>query len=353
MSLPEPRLNIPGSRSTVSVAVIDTTSTIRAKTSLVVTPHISGHDEFNCPCYCFLITHPATGRKVLFDLGIRKDPENLAPKTYAFTKAMEISSERNVADILGDDEVSTITDIIWSHHHFDHIGDPSRFPAKTALVVGQGFKAEFFPGYPAREDAWILESDYAGREVHEIDFTTAGLKIGQYDAFDYFGDGSFYLLDCPGHTIAHMMGLARTTPTSFVLMAADCCHHGGEFRPSPFVPLPDVIDPNPLVHSAKYPRRMPCPGQPFLDVHPKKSKTEPFYQLNNRNDSDTVREATQSQRKLDEFDASEDVLVLTAHDSDAQSVIDLYPKTINEWKKPENDWKRKLHWAFLADFKVE
>jgi hypothetical protein len=36
--------------------------------------------------------------------------------------------------------------------------------------------------------------------VHEIDFEEAGkkLKLGNYSAFDYFGDGSFYLLDCPG-----------------------------------------------------------------------------------------------------------------------------------------------------------
>lgn len=352
MGIPVPALNIPESDFTVSVSVIDTTSKIIAKTSVVVQPQIPGHDEFNCPCYSFLITHPGTGRKVLFDLGIRKDPDNLAPRTRAFAGAMTILSERNVADILGE-EVSTISEIIWSHHHFDHIGDPSQFPTSTALVFGQGFKDEFFPGYPAREDSWILESDYAGREVREIDFKAADLQLGQYDAFDYFGDGSFYLLDCPGHTIAHMMGLARTTPTSFVLMAADCCHHGGEFRPTQFIPLPDSVDPNPLTNSANYPRRAPCPGHLFLNVHPEKSQTEPFYNLVNPRDLDTVREATRSQRKLDEFDASEDVLVLTAHDSDAADVIDLYPGNIDHWKDPTRDWKRKLHWAFLKDFKVE
>lgn len=245
---PTPALNIPDSSSTVSVSVIETTSRIIAKTSVVVVPHIEGHDEFNCPCYSFLIQHGATGKQVLFDLGIRKDPENFSPKTYAFTKVMTISAECNVSDILGE-KTSEIDAIIWSHHHFDHIGDPSPFPPSTKLVVGQGFKNEFLPGYPANPDSWIKEIDYAGRELIEVDFTRAGLRLGQYDALDYFGDGSFYLLDCPGHTVAHMMGLARTTPDSFVLMAADCCHHGGEFRPNQYQPLPDSIDLNTTARS--------------------------------------------------------------------------------------------------------
>ncbi|KAF4332259.1 n-acyl homoserine lactonase [Fusarium beomiforme] len=234
MAISTPSLNISESGSTVSVSVIDSTSKTIAKTGFVVQPHIQGHDEFNCPCYLFLITHPAIGRKVLFNLGIRKDPENLAPRTYPFTGAMTISSERNVANILGKD-ASTITDI----------------------------------SYPAREESWILERDYAGR---------------QYNAFDYFGDGSFYLLDCPGHTIAHMMGLARTRPTSFVLMAADCCHHGGEIRPTQFVPLPDSIELNSPRNLARGVRRAPCPGQLFVHLHLKSSRTEPFYELINPHD---------------------------------------------------------------------
>jgi hypothetical protein len=36
--------------------------------------------------------------------------------------------------------------------------------------------------------------------VREVNFEAkaGGLKLGNYDGLDYFGDGSFYLLDCPG-----------------------------------------------------------------------------------------------------------------------------------------------------------
>ena len=54
------------------------------------------------------------------------------------------------------------------------------------------------PGYPAKVDSPILESDYEGRALNEIDFRDTGLRLGQFRAMDFFGDGSFFLLDCPG-----------------------------------------------------------------------------------------------------------------------------------------------------------
>jgi len=62
--------------------------------------------------------------------------------------------------------------------------------------------------------------------MQEIDFES-DFKIGKFNAFDYFGDGSFYLLDVPGHAIGHMCGLVRTTSTSFILLGADSCHFAG------------------------------------------------------------------------------------------------------------------------------
>ena len=85
-----------------------------------------------------------------------------------------------------------------SHFHFDHTGDPSTFPASTDLIVGPGFKQAFVPGYPANPEAPILEQNYEGRNLREITFEEGNLKIGKFRAMDYFGDGSFYLLDTPG-----------------------------------------------------------------------------------------------------------------------------------------------------------
>jgi hypothetical protein len=98
------------------------------------------------------------------------------------------------------------------------------------------------------------------------------LKVGRFGAFDYFGDGSFYLLDSPGHTLGHLCGRARVTPSTFVFMGGDCAHHGGKFRPTEYLLLLKRIKGIPsLPHG--------CPGA-YLEqhVHPKKSATEPFYE---------------------------------------------------------------------------
>jgi len=157
-----------------------------------------------------------------------------------------------------------IEDIIWSHWHPDHTGDPSTFEHSTALIVGHGFKNTFTPGYPTKKEAPILDSDFAGRELREISFEKTSVKIGNFRAFDYFGDGSFYLLEFPGHAIGHLCALARatTSPSSFIFMGGDAAHHGGEFRPSEYLPLPDSIIPNPFApYSATT-----CPGEMFESI---------------------------------------------------------------------------------------
>jgi hypothetical protein len=68
------------------------------------------------------------------------------------------------------------------------------------LVVGPGFKETELPGYPENAEAKILVSDYQGRNIRQLDFDVEsnGLAIGGFRALDWFGDGSFYLLETPG-----------------------------------------------------------------------------------------------------------------------------------------------------------
>jgi glyoxylase-like metal-dependent hydrolase (beta-lactamase superfamily II) len=105
------------------------------------------------------------------------------------------------------------------------------FPGTVDLIVGPGFKKSFLPGYPINKDGFLLETDWEGREIVEIEFNT-GLKLGRFRAMDYFEDGSFYILDAPGHTVGHICGLARVSIGSngeedtFVFMGGDGCHHG-------------------------------------------------------------------------------------------------------------------------------
>jgi hypothetical protein len=96
---------------------------------------------------------------------------------------------------------------------------------------------------------------------------------------------------------------------------------------------------------------MSCPGSLFLNIHPRKSATQPFYALKNPGISHEFYAAHASMLKLMEFDANDDVLVMLAHDNDVSGVVDLWPKTLNDWKT--RGWKQKMRWAFLKDFKVD
>lgn len=240
-----------------------------------------------------------------------------------------------------------IEGIVWSHWHWDHTGDPSTFESSTALIVGPGFKDAFVPGYPANEESPIRESDYEGRELREITFKQ-GLKIGRFEAFDYFGDGSFYLLDSPGHAIGHMCGLARGEENSFIFMGGDSCHHGGEFRPSQYRPLPSSISPNPLHPGSS----TPCPGSLFEDLYRDGDSKKPFYAIARLPDgkgvAHDVNEAERTIEKVIEADAQDGVLVVMAHDESLLGLVDFFPKYANGFKS--KGWAEKGRWLFLKDF---
>ena len=67
-------------------------------------------------------------------------------------------------------------------------------------MVGPGFRETELPGFPENKDAKILQADYDGRTLRQIDFDveSKGLRIGGFRAVDWFADGSFYLLETRG-----------------------------------------------------------------------------------------------------------------------------------------------------------
>ncbi|CAK3920617.1 Hypothetical predicted protein [Lecanosticta acicola] len=346
-----PNLNIPASNSTVKVSCIDSTGRFRIPISNYVQPDYVGHPELKGPSFSFLIEHPST-KPILFDLGIRKDWQIL-PSSDRFKQFnFKIHVEKDTATILKEHGVDVdggaIGAIVWSHHHWDHVGDPSTFPSSTGLIVGPGFKEAHLPGFPKRKEATLLETDHAGRNVREIDMKAEGkgLKIGRFHAYDYFGDGSFYLLDTPGHTIGHQCGLARVTsnPDSFVFMGGDAAHHGGEFRPTEYLPIPQEIQPSPLKR-----RGHACPGHLMQDIHPHRSATTPFFYVTESFAHDK-KIADWTIDGLGEFDAHENILMLMAHDDAVVDPpqLDFYPKTLNDWY--EKGIGKKVTWLFLGDF---
>jgi len=363
---PAPVIRIPPSPNTVDVSIINTTGVIHnAGSAGFFGPQVKGLETFDAPIFSFLIQHSGPGgatRSLLFDLGLRKDWWNMSPVLVGLLKSINWTLEvkQGVREVLdaGGVDTAAIEAIIISHHHFDHVGDTTTFEPSTALVVGPGYKEHAIPGYPTNPESMILETDYTGRDVLELDFNSPSegkwktLAIGPFRAIDYFHDGSFYLLDTPGHAVGHISALARVSssasastsdPDAYILMAGDGFHHAGQLRPSPFHPLPEEITPSPLAnHSGG------CSCSLFKPLLPD-GTASPFYTPAGpggwHHDSD---EAKQSVRKLQELDALEGVFVLAAHDASVLGVVDFFPEKVDG--KRVAGWDREARWRFLGDF---
>ncbi|KAF7979826.1 hypothetical protein HWV62_40906 [Athelia sp. TMB] len=176
------------------------------------------------PSFSFLIQHEKHGR-ALFDLGMRKHGQGYPPEIQKDLHPFWTKCKTDIVDLLdaGKLKPSDISTVIYSHLHFDHIGDLTPF-SSALLVAGSGAAPAFASPYPQNPEGQVHPLP-AGQKVRYIDFAL-GKPLGPFSkAIDYFGDGSFYLIDAPGHSAGHLCALARTGPNQFVLLAADCCHH--------------------------------------------------------------------------------------------------------------------------------
>ena len=242
--------------------------------------------------------------------------------------------------------------IVCSHSHFDHIGDPSTFPRETELIVGPGTLAAKLPSWPENPSSTIMKSAIEGRNVREISQEKFTIPMGQFLAFDFFGDGSFYILDVPGHAIGHICGLARTTDNTFIFMGADACHHAGQYRPSKFIPLPREI----FLHRGDSAQRLGSLCSVIQQIHPNPTnyRAEKFYSVkvneNGTSVADDPQQAEKSVSGLQEFDSRHNVFIVCAHDRSLIGTIDIFPNYANHWR--DRNWKELSRWKFLRDFAV-
>ena len=110
-------VEIPPGKDTISVKLINPVNFGPSIIKRFMTPRVPGLETFkSSPSLSFLLEHPS-GRKLVWDLGIRKDYANYSPKIaqYIPTTGYDIQVTRNVVDILEEHGIAPedVEAVIW------------------------------------------------------------------------------------------------------------------------------------------------------------------------------------------------------------------------------------------------
>ena len=119
-SQPAPSINIPASTVAAKIYAIDTPPRLTGThANATWNLPVQGFDRFQAVTWAFLIEHPS-GRKLLYDLGLRKDWESLSPRVglqeaVRMGLIADIKVEKNIAWILMNAELGLeeVKGIIW------------------------------------------------------------------------------------------------------------------------------------------------------------------------------------------------------------------------------------------------
>ncbi|VDC06368.1 unnamed protein product [Peniophora sp. CBMAI 1063] len=223
-TLPAPRTDQP--YFTVSAIAA---GVISLPADLVFSPNdVDPSTRWDAPAFSFMLQHSASKRYTLFDLGIRKDYQNMPPAALERIPFFEpVRVEQDVAGYLsaGGLQASDISDVIISHAHWDHTGDPGCFPNAT-FVVHEGTKARVEHGYPEDARSTIPQGLLPVDRTRVLNNKTEWHPLGPFPrAYDLFGDGSAYIIDAPGHVEGHINLLTRTSADGgWLMLLGDACH---------------------------------------------------------------------------------------------------------------------------------
>lgn len=131
--------------------------------------------------------------RILIDTGLNPaaiaDPAGYYERPDIFASSV-LEQQQSVAEQL---DVTTLTKVVLTHLHWDHVGGLPLIPVAVPLVIQRGEWAAGHDGAAVQRN-FFLPRDYAGadRDVILID--------GDHDLL---GDGSVELLLTPGHTPGH------------------------------------------------------------------------------------------------------------------------------------------------------
>jgi len=178
--------------------------------------------------------YEAQGRRVLFDAGYAAPPWRAGASAFAYRVLVPpaITRERTAAAQLRASGIDpeSITDVVVSHLHPDHIGGLRDFPHARVVVTEEAVSLltdrRVLDGVLPR----LLPTPFpptGARVLARRDFSphAVGTPPVTVQAVDLFDDGTFLVLDLPGHQSGHVGAIVGSS----VMLAADAAWgHGLE-----------------------------------------------------------------------------------------------------------------------------
>ncbi|KAF5586545.1 metallo-hydrolase oxidoreductase [Fusarium pseudoanthophilum] len=213
------------------------------------------------PSLCFLIQHQSLDTnkttRIVFDLGLRRDVNRYAEPIRKHTESRyPMTTDPDIVKSLkrGGLTPEDIDYVMYSHVHWDHIGEPRDFPKSNFIVGHESLGLLEGTSLALRGGHSFFESDLLdpARAVQLPDpkqqngdrneqFKSNSIldrswkPLGHLKStVDLFQDGSLYIVDAPGHLPGHINLLARTMDQDgcqkWVYLAGDACHDRRIFR---------------------------------------------------------------------------------------------------------------------------
>lgn len=189
----------------VSLNRIITGKVIVAKSGMEKTKSKSTEE---LPVYSYLVHHEKHG-DFLIDAGL---DESFMSKPYGSQKGLakkwiDIKAYQregeSIKNYLQSSDIK-INNVFLSHLHFDHIAGLMDIDSIKSCIIGKGEK--YNQHKPFHYGTQLKHID----TLHELDFENCQELAPLGRAVDFFDDGSFIIIETPGHTQGHISFLLNT-----------------------------------------------------------------------------------------------------------------------------------------------
>ncbi|KAB2568544.1 Cytochrome P450 monooxygenase mpaDE [Lasiodiplodia theobromae] len=261
---------MPTPPTTVTLSALDAGHLTLPENLFINPPTTTPPLRTTVPSLSFLLHHAPTSTHLLFDLGLKRDVAAYTPaQQHHIAQRQPLITSPDCAASLragGLDPATDVDEVILSHVHWDHVGTSADFP-QARFVVGAGtldvlargaghlyprelFNADEVPRertveLPPVPGGAVVDCDRRdggeGRQKGEGEEEQEEVRVraapaekrtkhvwerlaGLGAAVDYFGDGSVWVVDAPGHMYGHVNLLARVGERKWVYLGGDCCH---------------------------------------------------------------------------------------------------------------------------------